>query len=396
MRTLFGFLGGAVHDRDKSKKNHRNARRASLKPCLEILEDRLQPSAAGISGLGAAGQFAVLAIHGGDIVLTGAKVSGDLGLGPNEHATLTSTQETGTLYEDPTATLRAAKSFHASGGNVKGNLAQAVADADSASAAYAALPSTQKFTALTKSTTISGNGATNVISLQTLDYSHQTLTLQGGPNDVFILNIAKDFRFHSSKIVLSGGVTADHVLFNLAGEGAGIDIRGANSVLQGTLLAPHRSVTYHHGTNVDGAVVAKFIFIHAHVNLSGITFTPPSSLSGYVYDDTNNNGVKDPQEVGLGGVLVSLISTDNLGNTVHLTQRTDANGFYSFTGLRPGKYTLSESQPLGFIDGKDSIGSQGGTVVGHQLNLTLNAGINGVNNNFGELFAGSGGGNGGS
>ena len=38
----------------------------------------------------------------------------------------------------------------------------------------------------------------------------------------------------------------------------------------------------------------------------------------------------------------------------HVT--TDASGFYSFAGLRPGNYTITETSPSGWIDGKDTIG----------------------------------------
>src|SRR5260221_2122291 len=34
-----------------------------------------------------------------------------------------------------------------------------------------------------------------------------------------------------------------------------------------------------------------------------------------------------------------------------------------FTNLRPGTYTLTETQPAGFLDGKDMIGTPGGTTA---------------------------------
>ena len=59
----------------------------------------------------------------------------------------------------------------------------------------------------------------NVISLSSLTYNSNTLTLQSraGHTDTFILNIAGDFSFAQSDILLSG-TDASHVLFNFTGE----------------------------------------------------------------------------------------------------------------------------------------------------------------------------------
>jgi uncharacterized repeat protein (TIGR01451 family) len=110
-----------------------------------------------------------------------------------------------------------------------------------------------------------------------------------------------------------------------------------------------------------------------------------SSLSGYVYADGNNNGSKDPGETGIAGTTVTLTGSNGNG-PVSQTTTTDVNGFYQFTTLLPGTYAINETQPANYSDGKDSIGSQGG-VQGNDVfsNINLAAGVDGVNNNFGEL-----------
>ena len=59
---------------------------------------------------------------------------------------------------------------------------------------------------------------------------------------------------------------------------------------------------------------------------------------------------------------------------------TDANGFYEFTGLRPGSYTTSETQPAGYLDGKDTAGTAGGsTAVNDVISaVTLASGEDGL------------------
>ena len=113
---------------------------------------------------------------------------------------------------------------------------------------------------------------------------------------------------------------------------------------------------------------------------------PPSSLAGSVYNDTNNNGSREAGEAGIPGVTITLTGTDDLGNAVNQTVTTDANGNYSFTNLRPGTYTITETQPPGFVDGLDTAGTLGGSTATKNVisNITVSAGQNGTGYLFGE------------
>jgi len=125
----------------------------------------------------------------------------------------------------------------------------------------------------------------------------------------------------------------------------------------------------------------------------------PASLSGYVYLDKNNNGIKDPGEPGIPNVTVTLTGVQRQFQTggiqpdvipvINTSVTTDTNGFYSFTNLVPGTYTITETHPSGYVDGKDTIGTPGGTTGTDQFsNIVLNPGVAGANNNFGELNLG--------
>jgi hypothetical protein len=115
-------------------------------------------------------------------------------------------------------------------------------------------------------------------------------------------------------------------------------------------------------------------------------FPNPSCLAGFVYVDSNNNGTKDLGEPPISGVIVTLTGTNDLGQSVTQTTMTSSTGAYIFNNLRPGVYKLTETQPINFIDGKDTIGTPGGTTTNDMFsNINLPAGFCGMNNNFGEL-----------
>ncbi len=85
-----------------------------------------------------------------------------------------------------------------------------------------------------------------------------------------------------------------------------------------------------------------------------ITFVQPSGISGYVYVDSNGNGVKDPGELGIQGVTITVNSTatNASGNPVFTESTvTAANGSYGFIGLAPGTYNVIETQPGFFVTG---------------------------------------------
>ena len=84
-------------------------------------------------------------------------------------------------------------------------------------------------------------------------------------------------------------------------------------------------------------------------------------------------------------MLIILTGVDDRGQVVRLTTRTRADGFYSFDNLRPGVYAIREIQPRRFRQGKNRIGSQGGRTAKDLFwDIRLFAGMNGINNNFGE------------
>ncbi|MCI0704346.1 MAG: hypothetical protein L0241_25080, partial [Planctomycetia bacterium] len=106
----------------------------------------------------------------------------------------------------------------------------------------------------------------------------------------------------------------------------------------------------------------------------GVDHTQPppntggSSLSGFVFVDAFGdyleNGIADP-DVLLPDVTVTLYRQNDAGELEEVASTQTVNGFYEFTGLSAGIYTIVETQPTVFNmqaldDGVDYLGSLGG------------------------------------
>ena len=112
---------------------------------------------------------------------------------------------------------------------------------------------------------------------------------------------------------------------------------------------------------------------------------PLSDPSGFVYVDTNGSGQRDEGEPGIPNVSIRLTGLGTDGSTIEQQVLTNGDGFYQFAFLPPGVYSLHEVQPVGYLDGSETIGSHGG-IVGQDAftEIVLREGDIGVDYNFGE------------
>ncbi len=112
-----------------------------------------------------------------------------------------------------------------------------------------------------------------------------------------------------------------------------------------------------------------------------------SSIAGVVFVDANNNGIQDAGEDGIDGVVLTLSGTDFLGNAVDATATTDATGAYAFSNLAEGTYQIEQTQPPGFRDGIESVGTGATANASDNLfsQIALAAETNATAFNFAEL-----------
>lgn len=134
-----------------------------------------------------------------------------------------------------------------------------------------------------------------------------------------------------------------------------------------------------------------------------------ASIGGRVFEDVNQNGGFDTTDKGIAGVCVVVTGTTSRGAAVTSSAFSQADGTYffgagaagtvfpsadctgtalsSFSGLQSGTYSVREqTQPSGYLDGKDYAGTSGGTASNDQVTgVALKAGSNATGYNFTEV-----------
>ena len=94
---------------------------------------------------------------------------------------------------------------------------------------------------------------------------------------------------------------------------------------------------------------------------AGLQNDPKGALGNFLWNDLNNNGIQDAGEPGIPGVTMKLYDPGPDGvvgggdDILKATTTTDANGYYVFPSLDPGKYFVQAAPIAGYsISPKDA------------------------------------------
>ena len=239
--------------------------------------------------IASASDFTVLGLAGGSVTINSAtSITGNVGYAAGVTSTTNQKVDAfdGAAYVHSTATFGYTAATFAPtsglfiGGAADQKLYDANADAFSAAIALGALAATHASLGVVgdnDNVIVNRVGALNVIQIASLTHKEDTLTINGGIDDVFVFNVAGAWNYDNSQIVLNG-VSADNVIFNFLDSAGDVKIGKAGTIFQGTILAVQRSVDYHNPASFDGRIIAKNINLHSDFNVtatSGATVSIP-------------------------------------------------------------------------------------------------------------------------
>ena len=113
------------------------------------------------------------------------------------------------------------------------------------------------------------------------------------------------------------------------------------------------------------------------------------TVSGYVFNDANHSSIKEDSEGGLGSGTAVYVKLCQNGNVVKVATPDSDTGYYQFTGVQAGSYTVVESAD----DGSScSEGAPAGWVptTGLSADVAVSADVSGINfgNYHGEKACG--------
>jgi len=180
------------------------------------------------------------------------------------------------------------------------------------------------------------------------------LTLSGGPNDVWIFQIAGNLSIASGgsvpagiKVVLAGGAQASNVFWQVGGvTGATL---GTYSTFNGNILSA-KQVIIQTGAVLNGRALAQ-----TQVTLDANVVTVPTSTFGALGEI---RGTKFGGHHRLAGVTIYLDTNDNgrldLGEP---SMVTDKLGEYHFSNLPAGTYYVREVEQPGWVEEYPASGS---------------------------------------
>ena len=233
--------------------------------------------------LGAASGYAVLGVTGSSTTGTGSVMIGNVGIGSGGTLTLNGSIVDGNVQFNDSVTT---KNFTQNGalitGTVSGGVAQvksAVYDAGSLATLAASEATNANILGSGSVKTINANGVAGgntVVSVASLSLTNATLNINGNASSYFIINIASTLSLANSSINLLGGVTADHVLFNVY-KGGTVSI--SSGTYAGTFLAMDSDVFFSGGI-LDGQILgggAGRVSLTGTVTVDDVSASPAAS-----------------------------------------------------------------------------------------------------------------------
>jgi VCBS repeat-containing protein len=160
----------------------------------------------------------------------------------------------------------------------------------------------------------------------------------------------------------------------------------------GTVTLSNGQVSYQPATGFTGTETFQYTIEDSDELTSTATVTVTVSdtagnrISGFVYRDRDGDGMRDDNEMGVPGVVITLNGTATGGESINRSTMTGDDGSYLFGNVPAGTYEVLERQPTALADGAESSGVTGANVATNDRigNLVISGDLLFAANNFAE------------
>ena len=158
-----------------------------------------------------------------------------------------------------------------------------------------------------------------------------------------VRDLNNDGDFDDANEVLATTTTDSNGLYKFVGLTPGLNYQVQFFMPAGyDAASPRQTASSSNGLNSDGPVSDVVVLAAGQYNSTiDAGFYKHVSVGNYVWHDTDQDGIQDATETGIGGVKLTLIGYDGSGNLVVRTTTTAADGSYLFSALMPGTYQVS-------------------------------------------------------
>jgi hypothetical protein len=233
--------------------------------------------------LGAAGNYAVLGVKGA-VINTGASihlssgplvVNGNVGSGNNTQFQADGGGTIGGRLDFAQSAMVNVGNDTVTGGTHQIDFTAIEQTVQNEANTVQALSPTQTFNSITNPTTVSSTGSVNVIKInQDIHLSGGNLILSGGSSDVFLFQIMGTMELSgNTNIVLTGGLTANNVLWDFVGSGSQFQTSG-QSETSGIFLALNRAININGGTHDSEFISGVSLSFQSNPQLNQPPATP--------------------------------------------------------------------------------------------------------------------------
>lgn len=213
--------------------------------------------------------------------------------------------------------------------------------------------------------------------------TYLTVPANGGPTPVTygesITVLSNGSILVTARGYITTGVTSEVVVARVSAAGVPDASFGTNGVARAALVDGNETPLAAFTDTAGRPVVVVNHSIPSGSSSYLTRFSAPvlASISGTLFNDLDNDGVKDANEPGIAGRTVYLDANNNgtYQSTSEMAVTTDANGVYRFESLAAGSYNVRQIVPSGWVQTRPQ--------SGWTHTVTLTTGQQSTNNDLG-------------